>query len=134
MTRSGNFIFTHFDGISRFDCSQYALKTIFLKKFLRYMLQTFQKCSSDHYLQLFQRWYGDFRILTAVKSKKLLFLIKLNHFFLIFLRNTLDTGFKLCGNVHWIIVYNFCKDCIVIFAYRLSFQQFLQCLFLFRPF
>ena len=89
----------------------------FREKYFRCRLQTFQKCLLDHYLQLLIRLYVDFRILTAVKSKKLRFLIKKNHFFLIFLRNTLDTGFKLSRNVYWAIIYNFCKDCMVIFGY-----------------
>ena len=50
-------------------------KMIFLKKCSRQRLQTLQKCSSDHYVQLLSRLYGDFCILAAVKSKKLRFLI-----------------------------------------------------------
>ena len=37
---------------------------------------------------------------TAISYKK-------NHFFLIFVRNTLDAGFKLSRNVYWTIIYNF---------------------------
>ena len=50
---SSNNIFIHFKAVFRFDWSQYALKMIFSEKFSKYVLQTFQKCSLDHCLQLF---------------------------------------------------------------------------------
>ena len=86
---------------------QYALKMIFLEKFSRWMLQTFQKCSLDHYLQLLQRLYGVFRILTAVKSKKLRFLIKKSlfpHFLGKYIRYRLQTSY-LDSSHHYIHLF-----------------------------
>ena len=67
---------------------------------------------------MFIRWFSTtfvktvwrFFDLTAVNMQKTAISYKKNHFFLIFLRNTLDTRFKLSRNVYQMIIYNFSID------------------------
>ena len=46
----------------------------------------------------------------ASQIKKTAISYKKNHFFLIFSKNTVDTGFKLSRNVYQMIIYNFSID------------------------
>ena len=96
----------------------------FLENAWKFLAEISYIDSSRHYLQLFY-WYQAreissspiFRPKTAISYKK-------NQFFLIFSLNTVDTGFKLSTNVYLMILYNSCKDCMVIFAYwRQSNQE-----------
>ena len=88
----------------------------FLKKYVKYRLQT--SSLSTTFLFGPRLGNGYFSIWLRQYALKLIFFKKYSFS----LRNTLDTGFSLCRNVHWIIVYNFCKDCMVNLAYWRQFS------------
>ena len=93
------------------------------------------KIDASNFPEMFIRWFSTtfvktvwwFLHIDGSQIKKTAISYKKNHFFLIFLRNTLDTRFKLSRNVYQMILHNFCKDCMVIFAYwRQSNQEICQ--------
>ena len=109
--------FLHIDGS---QIKKYAKNEVFrhfLENAWKFLAEISYLDSSQHYLQLFYRHQAreissspilkPFLDLTAVNMRQKWF----------FSKSFQDRGFKLSRNVPLTIIYNFCKDSIVIFAY-----------------
>ena len=81
------------------------LKNLSLKFFHISYLDT-----SQHYLQLFYWSLSQENSSSPILRPKTVISYKKNQFFLIFSKNTVDTGFKLSRNVYQMIIYNFSID------------------------
>ena len=83
VTRSGNFIFTHFEAISRFDCSQYALKMIFREKVFKLEASNFTEMFDGSLSTTFAKTVWRFLHIDGSQIKKY---VKKMRFLAIFLR------------------------------------------------